>query len=157
IRDFGEERNAKRIAALIVRERQKKMIFTTSHLAEIIRRVSKPPYQNKSLARVFQAFRIAVNQELECLKEVLPKAISILKKGGHIAVLSYHSIEDRIVKRFFQKQAKGCICPDEFYVCVCNVPASLKIITKKPLSPEQSEIGGNPRARSAKLRVAEKI
>lgn len=154
---FGEERNANRIARAIVRERQKKMILTTAHLTEIIKKVVKSSFQVKTLARVFQALRIAVNSELEQLEEVLPEGVALLKTGGRIAILSYHSLEDRLVKRFFQQEAKGCICPPEFSVCVCNHKPSLKIITKKAISPRPWEIEQNNRARSAKLRVAEKI
>lgn len=157
IRDFGEEKNAARLARAIVRERQKKMILTTAQLSRIVLQVARAPYQSKSLARVFQALRIAVNRELEQLAEVLPKAVSLLKTGGRIAVLSYHSLEDRIVKRFFRQKAKGCICPEELAVCVCGLEPTLKIVTAKALTPKESERRQNPRARSAKLRVAEKI
>jgi len=154
---FGEERMAARLARAIVRERQKEMILTTARLSEIVRHTIRPPYQNKSLARVFQALRIAVNRELEQLSEVLPKVVALLNPGGRLAVISYHSLEDRIVKRFIQRQVKGCICPDGLAVCICGVKPSLKQITRRVLTPGAAEIESNPRSRSAKLRVAEKI
>jgi len=157
IRSFGEERLARRLARAIVRERQKTLIRTTRQLARIVTETVTPPYQRKSLARVFQAFRIAVNSELEELQDVLPKAFVLLKAGGRLAVISYHSLEDRIVKRFFQKEAKGCICPPELQECVCKPTPRAKIITRKVLTPKEREKEQNPRSRAAKLRVAEKI
>ena len=157
IRDFGEQRNAGRLARAIVRERQNKMFTTTAELREVILSEVKTSQEHKTLARVFQAFRIAVNEELGHLEGVLPIAVDLLKKGGRLAVISYHSLEDRMVKRFFQKQAKGCICPDNFDVCVCGVRPSLKIVTRRAVTAEPTEQKRNPRSRSAKLRVAEKI
>lgn len=157
IRNFGEQRNAGRLARAIVRERQNKMILTTAELKEIILGVIKTPQPNKALARVFQAFRIAVNKELMLLTDVLPKVVELLVPGGHVAVISYHSLEDRMIKQFFQKMAKGCICPDNFDVCVCGIEPSLRIITRKAVTATSEEQQTNPRSRSAKLRVAEKI
>lgn len=157
IRFFGEERFAPQLAKAIVRERQKTVIQKTGQLARIVTETVRPPYQTKSLARVFQAFRIAVNRELDELQAVLPKAFALLKVGGRLAVISYHSLEDRIVKRFFQKEAKGCICPPELPECICNRSPRARIITKKALTPQKREKEQNPRSRSAKLRVAEKI
>lgn len=158
IRDFGEEKQATRIAREIVRERQDKVIETTAQLRDIVLRVVRPPHQNKSLARVFQAFRIAVNQELEQLRQVLPAAISLLRSGGRLAVIAYHSLEDRQVKRFFQGLAKGiCTCPPGLPECLCGAKPTLRIITGKPAVPSADEIAANPRSRSARLRVAEKI
>ena len=157
IKDFGEERMARRIAKAIVRERQIEMILTTARLSQIVRQAVKPPHQNKSLARVFQAFRIAVNRELDQLTDVLPKVVALLKTGGRMAVISYHSLEDRIVKRFIQQQEKGCICPDNFAVCMCGIKPSLKRVTRGADTPGEAEMESNPRARSAKLRVAEKL
>ncbi len=154
---YGEERQARKIAKAIVMERQKSVMETTTQLKEIVNSVIFPPYQNKSLARIFQSIRISLNGELEELKAVLPKLVPLLSQAGRIAVLSYHSLEDRIVKRFFQQMKKGCICPPEFAVCVCGIEPSFKIITKKALTPSSEEIAVNPRSRSAKLRVAEKI
>lgn len=156
IRSFGEERFAPRLAREIVRERKTKAIETTGELTRIITQVVKPPYQTKSLARVFQAFRIAVNRELDALQFVLPEAFALLRVGGRFVVISYHSLEDRIVKRFFQKEAKGCICPPQLPECVCNRLPRARIITRKVLTPQEREKEHNPRSRSAKLRVAEK-
>jgi len=156
-KNYGEEKLAKRIAREIVRERQKEMIRTTRQLSDIVTGVVNPPYQNKSLARVFQALRIAVNRELEQLQEVLPAALELLTVGGRLAVISYHSLEDRLVKRFFQREMKGCICPPKLPQCVCGKTPSLRIITRKPVIPTKSEIERNSRARSARLRVAEKV
>jgi 16S rRNA (cytosine1402-N4)-methyltransferase len=158
IREYGEERQAARIAAAIVRERQKRVIATSSQLADIITGIVKPPHQNKSLARVFQALRIAVNRELDQLSEVLPAALKLLTAGGRLAVISYHSLEDRIVKRFFQSEAKGRVetarfdpSPDP------EATPRLNIVTRKPVTPDEQEQKTNPRARSAKLRVGEKL
>ncbi len=155
--EYGEERNAGKIARAIVRERRTRMIRTTSQLAAIVEELTPPPYRTKSLARVFQALRIAVNEELASLVQLLPKTIDLLRTGGRIAVLTYHSLEDRIVKRFFQQQVKGCTCPPEYDVCVCGNVPTLKLVTRKPLTPQPEEIERNGRARSAKLRVAERI
>ena len=156
IRSFGEERRARRIARAIVRERGKKMIQTTTELADIVTGVVPPPHQSKSLARVFQAFRIAVNNELDQLETVLPQALSRLKVGGRMAVISYHSLEDRLVKRFFQQEAKGCVCPPRLPQCVCGATPRVRILTRRVITPQPQEKDQNPRARSAKLRVAEK-
>lgn len=154
---FGEERLASKIARAVVRERQKKMILTTAQLREIVLEVVRPPFQIKSLARVFQAMRMAVNRELEELQRVLPAAVTLLKPGGRLAVISYHSLEDRTVKKFFQQAARGCVCPPHLPQCVCGQKPSLRILTKKPVTPRKSEIEKNSRARSARLRVVEKI
>lgn len=158
--DYGEERWAKRIAQFIVETRRKAPIRTTGELVDIIKRAipkgarQEGPHPAK---RTFQAIRIAVNDELGALAETLEKLTDYLKPKGRVAVISFHSLEDRIVKQAFQKQAKGCICPPGFPVCQCGQVPKLKILTKKPLLPAQAEINNNPRARSAKLRVAEKI
>lgn len=158
IAEYGEERQAAGIARAIVRERQRGMILTTTQLSEIVLSVVKPPHQNKALARVFMALRISVNQELEQLSRVLPVALSILKRGGRLAVIAYHSLEDRIVKRFFQRQAKGeCSCPPDLPDCVCGARPTIKLITRRSVVPSQKEIDRNSRARSARLRVAEKV
>jgi 16S rRNA (cytosine1402-N4)-methyltransferase len=158
IAEYGEERQAARIARAIVRERQRRMILTTSQLRDIILAEVAPPHQTKSLARVFQALRIAVNEELEQLSRVLPVALSLLKYGGRLAVIAYHSLEDRIVKRFFQREARGaCVCPPELPQCVCGAKPRLKLITRRPVVPDEAEIEQNPRARSARLRVAERL
>lgn len=157
IRDYGEERRARPIAGAIVRERKKGMILTSSQLAKIVKSKVIPPHQVKALARVFQAFRIAVNKELETLQSSLPKVVELLNKGGRIAVISYHSLEDRIVKNAFRNLAKTCTCPPGLPQCVCNANPQLKLLTRKPVVPTAKEINLNPRARSAQLRVAEKI
>ena len=157
IREFGEEKLAKRLARAIVRERQEKMIRTTFDLASIVTATIPPPHQTKSLARVFQAFRIAVNRELDALTGVLPEALSLLKVGGRLVVISYHSLEDRIVKRFFQREAKGCICPPRYPVCICGRVPQMKILTRRVVVADAAERESNPRSRSARLRVAEKI
>jgi 16S rRNA (cytosine1402-N4)-methyltransferase len=156
LREFGEEKQAARLARAIVRERQGGMILTTRHLADIVTGTIPPPHQTKSLSRVFQALRIAVNHELDHIDTVLPKTLDLLSPGGRLAVISYHSLEDRRIKRFFQQQQKGCICPPRQPVCTCHRKPTLSIITRKPLEPTPGEIAANSRARSARLRVAER-
>jgi len=158
IEEYGEERQAARIARAIVRERQQQMILTTAQLRDVILAAVAPPHQTKSLARVFQALRIAVNRELEQLRRVLPVALSLLNPGGRLAVIAYHSLEDREVKRFIQREARGaCTCPPEFPQCVCSASPTLKAITRHPVVPDEAEVTSNPRARSARLRVAERL
>ena len=158
IREFGEERQAARIAAAIVRERQKSVIATTAQLADIVTGAVHPPHQNKTLARVFQAFRIAVNGELDQLAAVLPAGMALLASGGRLAVISYHSLEDRIVKRFFQAEARGRVATAAFDPSPDpEAEPRLKIVTRKPVTPGKPEQDANPRARSAKLRVGEKL
>jgi 16S rRNA (cytosine1402-N4)-methyltransferase len=155
---YGEERDAARLARAIVMERQKQPIATTMHLAAVVRAVVPYPHQTKSLARVFQALRIAVNHELDQLQQVLPTTLVLLKSGGRLAVLAYHSLEDRIVKRTFQDWTKPqCTCPPKFPVCVCGAKAVAKLVNRKILIPSDEEIAQNPRARSARLRVVEKL
>lgn len=159
LRDYGEERFAPRIAANIVRTRKEKPITTTGELLEIVRRSIPAAYRHKPgihfATRTFQALRIATNRELLNLEQVLPAALKVLAKGARIVVISYHSLEDRIVKNFFRNEAKGCICPPEAPVCRCGLEPRLKIITKKIITPGEDEVKSNPRARSAKLRAAE--
>lgn len=155
--EFGEERNSRKIAKQIVRERQKEMILTTSRLKDTISSIVPDRFLNKSLARIFQALRIAVNQELDKLKEVLPICVDLLKPTGRLAVISYHSLEDRIVKQSFAAMVKGCTCPPEFPQCVCGKEPLIKRVTRKPIVPSEEEISFNPRARSAKLRVVERL
>ena len=158
ISEYGEERRAAGIARAIVRERQRRMILTTAQLRDIILAVVAPPHQNKSLARVFQALRIVVNRELEQLSRVLPVALSLLHPGGRLAVIAYHSLEDRIVKRFFQQEARGaCTCPSELPQCVCGARPRLQLVNRRAVVPSAAEIEANPRARSARLRVAERL
>ena len=158
--DYGEERYAPAIAAAIVRERQHAPITTTFQLVEIIRRAmpaaalreKQPPAK-----RSFQAIRKEVNGELEALPPMLEAAADLLKPGGRLAVISFHSLEDRIVKQMMQRLATGCTCPPEFPVCVCGNKPKMKSIIRKPLEAGEKELAENPRARSAKLRVSEKI
>lgn len=157
IREFGEERWARRIAKNIVIEREKSPITTTKQLADLI--VKSVPRSNEDIhpaTRTFQALRIYKNNELDNLKIGLDKAIRALKIGGRICVISFHSLEDRIVKDMFRTLEKGCVCPPKTPKCVCGKKSTVKIITKKPLTPSEEEIKLNPRSRSAKMRVAEK-
>lgn len=157
IKEYGEEKFARRIARKIVTARKLTAIKTSKQLATIVESVVGSRMAVKSLARVFQSIRIEVNRELEKLEESLTKVLDYLKEGGRIAVLSYHSLEDRIVKNFFKENSTDCICPPEIPVCVCNHKRRLNIITPKPIVASKEEVAQNPRARSAKLRVAEKI
>jgi 16S rRNA (cytosine1402-N4)-methyltransferase len=156
-REYGEEKQARRLAAALVRERREGMILTSEQLVRIVKSIVKPPHQTKSLARVFQALRITVNKELETLKSALPEIIAVLKKHGRIAVITYHSLEDRIVKNVFRDMARTCTCPPGLPQCICNASPVLRVLTKKPVFPTEAEIKVNSRARSAHLRVAEKI
>ncbi len=154
--DYGEERESNKIAREIVERRKQKLIRTTGELSEIIDRSTRSHQKLKAKARIFQALRIFINNEIEVLKTTLNDAVNILNPGGRLAVLTYHSIEDRIVKKFFQYQEKSCICPSGFPKCICHKKSLLKIITKKPIIPTNEEIISNKMARSAKLRIAEK-
>lgn len=152
---LGEDRAARRIAKAIVHNRP---VNTSLELAELIEKVS--PRRGKRMhpaTRTFQAIRIAVNDELSALETSLEQAVSLLGQGGRLAVISYHSLEDRIVKNFIRKQASDCICPPGTPICKCNHLATLKMVSRRPLTPTESEIETNRRARSAKLRVAERI
>jgi len=159
-KEYGEERFAKQIAQEIVKERKYNKILKTDQLVSLIEKVyvNKPkPRKIHVATKVFQALRIEVNQELENLKKVLPQALEVIEKGGRLVVISFHSLEDRIVKEFFKREAKECICPPQIPVCQCGHKASLKILTKKVIIPSWAEIKANPRSRSAKLRAALKI
>lgn len=153
---YGEERDAKRIARAIVSQRRLHRITTTDQLADIVRKTVRHRFVVKTLARVFQAIRIYVNKELESLERFLPQAENVLRSGGRLVVISYHSLEDRRVKEFFRKEANPCECPPELPQCVCGKKPRLKIINKL-IRPTAEEIAHNPSARSAKMRVAEKI
>ncbi len=157
--ELGEERYARRIARQIIKEREIKPINTTSELVKIIKKAvpGKAKKDKHPARRTFQALRIAVNDELGALNEVLPQAVEVLVRGGRIAVITFHSLEDRIVKNFFKRESSGCLCPADQPVCTCNHQPCLKILTKRPVTPAESELAANPRSRSAKLRVAEKI
>ena len=137
--------------------RKIKKINTTSELKELVSKVVPERYLRKSLSRIFQALRIYVNNELDTLKSFLNNSVKVLNKGGRIVVISYHSLEDRIVKEFFKYENLKCDCPKDIPVCSCNKEQTLKIITRKPVAPSAEEIHFNKRARSAKLRVAERI
>jgi 16S rRNA (cytosine1402-N4)-methyltransferase len=160
ITDFGEEKFARRITTAIMSVRKTKTIESTAELAEIIRQAIPGAIRfkaNDNIRRVFQAIRIEVNDELESLKEVLPKAFGLLKPGGRLVIISFHSLEDRIVKEYFVAQAKGCVCPPDFPTCVCGKLPALKILTKKPIIAGEAEIELNSRSKSAKLRAVEKL
>jgi 16S rRNA (cytosine1402-N4)-methyltransferase len=152
---FGEERQGRRIAQAIVAARP---LETTRQLAEVIvKAVGRRRGRIHPATKSFQALRIAVNDELGALEEALPQAVELMRPGGRLAVLSFHSLEDRLVKRFFRNQAKDCICPPDQPVCTCQHEPMLRIITRRPVRPDVKEIAQNPRARSARLRVAEKL
>jgi 16S rRNA (cytosine1402-N4)-methyltransferase len=160
IRDYGEEKWAARIAEFIVRSREVQKISTTGQLVDIIKSAIPAAARREGphpAKRTFQALRIAVNRELEVLENLLDTITDLLSCGGRLAIISFHSLEDRIVKKSFQKQSQGCVCPRDFPKCVCGFKPKLRIITRKPITPSEKEIDENPRARSAKLRVAEKL
>jgi len=155
---YGEEKMAGRIARRIIEERNKKNIGTTGELARIVSSAAGGKRGGIHPAtKTFQALRIAVNDELNNLKSVLPAAVSLLKTGGRLCVISFHSLEDRIVKEQFRCFSNPCECPSDFIRCVCGKKPEIKIITKKPVCPGEAETVVNPSARSAKLRVVEKI
>ncbi len=156
LRDFGEVQSAWRIAGAIVERRTAGPLETAADLVAAVAKVENN-YSNADLARVFQAIRIFVNDELEQLRYGIRAALELLIPDGVIVVISYHSLEDRIVKQFFAEEERGCICPPELPVCRCGHKPSLKRLVKKPLRPTEEEIGVNPRARSAKLRAAMKL
>ena len=160
-RRYGEEPFAGRIARAIVEARKVAPIATAEELAELVERVapSRAPGRRRvhPATRVFQALRIAVNEELEALEAGLAAALDLLRPGGRLVVLSYHSLEDRIVKRFFQAERRGCTCPPEVPVCVCGRSPRLRLVVTKGLVPGEAEIVANPRARSARLRAAERL
>jgi 16S rRNA (cytosine1402-N4)-methyltransferase len=158
-RRYGEERFARQIAQAIVRRRAERPFERTADLVETIKAAIPAPRRfgdGHPAKRVFQALRIAVNDELEALELALPAAVGMLRPGGRIAVVSFHSLEDRIVKRFFAAQARGCVCPPDFPVCVCGREPSLRLVTRKAVRPSPQEIAGNPRSASARLRVAQR-
>ena len=160
IREYGEENWAARISQFIVRERAKSPIRTTGELTDIIkaaipakaRRTGPHPAK-----RTFQAIRIEVNDELGHLKDAVEKLPDLLDSGGRIAIITFHSLEDRIVKTEFERRLNPCTCPKEFPICVCGKVADVKKVTRKPIVPSEEELERNPRARSAKLRVLEKL
>ena len=160
LHQYGEERCAPQIAAAIVRRREEKPIETTLELVDVIKSAMPARALREKqhpAKRSFQAIRIAVNDELASVDRMIRGAVPKLNRGGRLAVITFHSLEDRIVKNGFAQFAKGCTCPPDFPVCVCGKTPDIKLVNKKPILPTQQEIDENPRARSAKLRVAEKI
>lgn len=155
LRDYGEEPRARAIARAIVRRRP---LRTTAELAAVVLSAVKSGWSRTHPAtRTFMALRIAVNRELDRLSEALPQALDLLALGGRLAVISFHSLEDRTVKEFMRWEAQVCVCPPGFPVCVCKHQPRLRTISRKPVVPSAAECAGNPRARSAKLRVAERL
>ena len=160
LREFGEEKFSSRIAANIIKERERKPIETTFELAEIIKNAIPAAARREGgnpAKRSFQAIRIAVNSELDSLSRCLDNALDLLNDKGRFAIITFHSLEDRMVKQKFAQWAKGCICPPEFPVCVCNNKPKVKLVNKKPIEAAKEELEENRRSRSAKLRVAERI
>lgn len=158
--EYGEERYAPRIAAAIVRQRAVRPIATTLELVDVIRQAMPAAglrEKQHPAKRTFQAIRIAVNDELSAISEMLSGAADRLNPGGRLCVISFHSLEDRIVKNAFASREHGCTCPKDFPVCVCGFQQTLKTITKKPIVPDARELEINPRSRSAKLRIAERV
>jgi 16S rRNA (cytosine1402-N4)-methyltransferase len=156
---YGEERWARRIAQAVVRERSIHPITQTLSLSDIVKRAIPRRFQSPDrhpATRTFQALRIAVNEELEGLAEAIRQGVHLLKPGGRIGVISFHSLEDRIVKEVYGELGRGCVCPRSFPVCVCGRKSVLQRVTRKPVCPTSLEVSRNPRARSAKLRLAER-
>lgn len=156
---YGEEKYARSISRAIVNYRKQTTIDSTLQLVGIIQTSVPASYRREKhpARKTFQALRIEVNGELDALIEVLPQAVEILKPGGRLCVISFHSLEDRIVKQFMQDKARDCICPPGLPICICDHPAELKILTRKPITAATEEAENNPRARSAKLRAASRI
>lgn len=153
--EYGEERRSRQVAQAIVRARP---VHTTRQLAQIVAGATGGGSAGIHPAtRTFQALRIAVNRELESLEAVLPQAVASLEPGGRLAVIAFHSLEDRIVKQFFRQESRDCLCPPRQPVCTCGHTATIKEITRRPIRPQPAEIMDNPRARSARLRVAERL
>ena len=158
--DYGEERFAPRIAAAICRRREQAPIETTLELVDVIKGAmpaSALREKQHPAKRSFQAIRIAVNDELGAVETVMKKAVPLLNPGGRLAVITFHSLEDRIVKNAMAEAAKGCTCPPSFPVCVCGKKPQVRIVTRKPIVSGEEELERNPRARSAKLRICEKL
>ena len=158
--EYGEERYAPQIAAAICRRREEKTIDTTLELVDVIRGAMPPAALREKqhpAKRSFQAIRIAVNDELGSVEKVMRDAIPCLNPGGRLAIITFHSLEDRIVKRKMASWAQGCTCPKDFPICVCGNKPKVRLVNRKPILPSKAELEENPRSRSAKLRVAEKI
>ena len=159
-RRYGEERYARQIARAIVRRRREQPFERTGDLVETIRAAIPAPARfgdGHPAKRVFQALRIAVNEELGALESALPAAFELLRPGGRLAVISFHSLEDRIVKRFLRERERGCTCPPDFPVCICGHEPELRAIQRRPVKPSAAEVAANPRAGSARLRAAIKV
>ncbi|BDU50220.1 16S rRNA (cytosine(1402)-N(4))-methyltransferase RsmH [Haliovirga abyssi] len=154
---YGEERFAKRIAHFIIEKRKEKPIETTFELSEVIKRGVKGKSKKHPSRKTFQAIRIEVNKELEVLEKTIDKSIDLLKKGGRLAIITFHSLEDRIVKEKFRNLENGCTCPPDFPICVCGFEPKVKVITRKPIIPNENEVEENFRAHSSKLRVVERV
>ncbi|MHB1130794.1 MAG: 16S rRNA (cytosine(1402)-N(4))-methyltransferase RsmH [Chloroflexota bacterium] len=155
---YGEERRSRALARAIVQARSREPFTTTTQLAAFVRRiVGGKPGGIHPATRTFQALRIAVNGELDALESVLPQTMEILRPGGRVAIISFHSLEDRLVKRFFLRESTGCLCPPSAPVCTCGHQPRLQRVTKKPVVASPEEVAANPRSRSAKLRVAERL
>ncbi|ATD55231.1 16S rRNA (cytosine(1402)-N(4))-methyltransferase RsmH [Clostridium chauvoei] len=160
IRDYGEEKFAKRIAQFIIKRREEKNIETTLELVEIIKNAIPAKARREGphpAKRTFQAIRIEVNSELSILNKTIEDAVKRLNKGGRMAIITFHSLEDRIVKLKFKELATSCTCPKEFPVCICGGTAEVKLISRKAIDPTKEEVEENPRSRSAKLRIIEKL
>jgi 16S rRNA (cytosine1402-N4)-methyltransferase len=157
IYDYGEERHARKIARIICEERVNKPIETTGDLVEIIKRAYKGKSPKHPAKKTFQAIRIEVNRELEVLERAIDKAVECLNPGGRLAIITFHSLEDRIVKNKFKALSIDCICPPELPICMCDNKAKVKIITRKPIVPNEEELKFNKRARPSKLRVLERL
>lgn len=151
---YGEERRAWRIAQAIGAARP---IHTTRQLAEVVAEAAGRRGKIHPATKTFQALRIAVNDELSALSQALPQAVELLALGGRLVVISYHSLEDRLIKQFYRQETQDCICPPEILVCRCDHRATLEIVTKKPITPSEQELKANPRCRSAKLRIATRL
>ncbi len=151
---YGEEHRSRRIARAIVAARP---VTSTVQLAAIVARSAGRGQKIHPATRTFQALRIAVNDELQALAEVLPQARDLLQRRGRLAIISFHSLEDRMVKQFFQQESRDCICPPELPICSCGHKASLLVVNRKPIRPSDSEVERNPRSRSARLRIAERL
>lgn len=156
--EYGEETEAARVAGAIARRRVKRPFETADDLARFVAGVkTRRPRGIEPATQVFQALRIAVNDELASLERGLAAAVAILRPGGRLAVISFHSLEDRVTKRFFARESRDCICPPHLPTCVCGHRAGLRVVARRPITPDAAEVARNPRARSARLRVAEKL
>jgi 16S rRNA (cytosine1402-N4)-methyltransferase len=154
---FSDERYAKKIATAIVEARRTEPISKTTQLADVVTKVKRRKGKIHPATKTFQALRMVVNNEVGNLQKMLDEAINVLDQGGRLAVISFHSLEDRIIKNIFRINTGGCVCPKEAPTCLCGVKRKIKKITKKPVRPSEEEIRANPRSRSAKLRVVEKL